>query len=1129
MVSLSTFLILPKGYAQVSTNYIFSTSAGTYIPATGTTLVAAATGVTPGSTAALDIGSYAIILPFTFTYNGTSYTSCYANTNGYITFGSIAPPLTEDPALSSTMGFDGAIAAMGTNLWGLFTSRGTRTNGSPVLTGVYPFTGLSVGMPINFSGAPLGTTVIAIDTAAQTITLSANATSSSTNDFINWPVGEITTAIAGITPNRTFIIQYKNMSDSNNIGGAASRLNFQIQLDEGGGIPSQQKIRIVYGSCSTISSNPINNQIGLRGTSNTDFNNRMSTSGWSNTIAGTANNSVIQRSTSLRPVSGLTYIWTPYFCTDPFAKFNYTITDTVWRNTPKTFTASGFRSIRNYWDVVGHSSSSKAGPYVPYTAIRQCKNSQGITACFLDTNLYNNTLTHTFTQVGYYLVKITSLNACINDSYIDTIFVDNTSQIKPIADFTIDKYEVSQYDAIQCTDQSLNTPTKWKWYVVPQTPYLPSTNPGISFYSDTLQNPYLGIQTTGLFDLCLIASNNGGSDTLCRKNIIRVTPAYIVCAGQSARKDTLADNMEGIATLATVGGSYLPSLIGTCGKGFTVNTCADTVVLTIKKFRMRINVIGTQADSLLIHKGNKTGPVIARLGGTTLPVAYQTIAVPGGKFFLETKLANFTGFTSDSGYSISWKVLPSTSLLATGHLAAVSSTLPVVSTSSQTSTIKAISTSFAAQQIFFSEIAHTKSTTGQPIAGWPTYLKADDYVELTGYPYSDIVGYTMEEWTNAGLQSSVTFPLGTVFSPAGTMILATGQLGISTPSPSNYYYHSGNTTTHNPTGDPRGYILKNPSGIIVDAVAYDAYTFAVASGVTATHWTGSTPAIVSSGNRLNAPDNNTGSCWINSGVSPQDPNILNTGVNNPVPSTVPGFCWLYSGSVISFSPHTVVGPYSTPGIYQYVASYGCGTFFDTLKITASATVPVKLVQFTAAKDNADVLLSWKTASEINSNRFSVERSLNGKKYEPIGTVKAAGTSSRVLNYSKKDESILETTWDSPAINQLYYRLKMIDNDGSYEYSNIAVIALEKAETKAFSIVPNPFNDNVNLNIYASRDGSAAIDIIDITGKTILSYTQDVKQGNAAYRLHQPELLKPGIYFVNIELDGKRQIAKLMKQ
>jgi hypothetical protein len=1003
--AICMLLMFTNSKAQVAAKYFFNSSTGTYTPVSGGTVIATATGLV---TTNLDSGNYPVSIPFSFTFNGTAYNSCTISANGYITFGTTAPSLSSAFPISVLTAYDGAISAMGANLWGLFVSKGHTAIGSSTMTGIPTLTGIKVGAPLRSPNIPAGTTVLAFDTSNHTITLSANATATSYDDYVAWPTGEISTATTGTAPNRVFIIQYKDMGIYSNTAYAGGGINFQIQLEEGGGIATQQQIKVVYGTTAYLSGTTTTVQVGLRGTSSSDFLNRQSTTSWYNTAKGTANSAYITLTNAVSP-QALVYTW--------------------------------------------------------------------------------------------------------------------SANSRPVAAFSLSNPYPSYNEAIICTDLTMNTPQTWKWYLNRTSSSTTPLNPNAFSPSDTVKNPIMTIGQSGTFDICLVATNAYGSDTLCKNvNIPAPSSLYQVCAGASAKRDTFADDAQGSLALMTVGSYYLPSLIGTCGKGFSVSTCADTLELTVTLLKMRVNVFGSQGDSVLIHAGSKTGPVVARMGGTVIPPAYQKFKVTGGSFFVETILANSTGLSGDSGYALSWKpVLPSIPV----HTSALTASQSVVANSNQTVNLMAKSSLFKAKNIFISEIAHERSAIGQPAGGWPAYLTADDYVELTGYPYSDIAGFKLEEWTGTTLQHSVTFPGGTIFNAAGTMILATGQLGTSVPSPADFYYHTGNTISHNAT-DQRGYILKNASGVIVDAVVYGSYSFPAASGVTGTDWSGTTSAVSGSGIRLNAPDNNTSASWISSGTTPQDPNGVNPGVTVPLQTTAPGFIWSYAGTNISTSPALTVGPFKTPGIYKYVATYGCGVGKDSITITATSTVPVKLMKFTAAKENSDVVLTWKTASEINSSRFEVERSADGKKYEKIGTVKAAGNSTKIVQYLKTDETILESKRNSDT-RQLYYRLKMVDNDGTYEYSDIAVVALNKTESRPFSIVPNPSNDRIDLYIDVNRDGTAAIDVIDITGKTVLSYNQELKHGNTVYPLQEAGQLKPGIYFVNININGTRQVARLLKQ
>src|SRR5690606_22917540 len=157
-------------------------------------------------------------------------------------------------------------------------------------------------------------------------------------------------------------------------------------------------------------------------------------------------------------------------------------------------------------------------------------------------------------------------------------------------------------------------------------------------------------------------------------------------------------------------------------------------------------------------------------------------------------------------------------------------------------------------------------------------------------------------------------------------------LGSSTESPSDFFYiGTGSYTGTFGSTTTAGRILKNSSGVIIDAVAYGTYTFPAAAGVTTSDWSGATPSVSSSGNRLMGAYTKDATNWVNSGTaggSPlQDPNTLNSGVTLPQPPNVSGITWTKNGNVIDTTTSIQVGPFSTHGTHTYIASFTntCGT------------------------------------------------------------------------------------------------------------------------------------------------------------------------------------------------------------
>jgi PKD repeat protein len=337
----------------------------------------------------------------------------------------------------------------------------------------------------------------------------------------------------------------------------------------------------------------------------------------------------------------------------PIASFAYDDQDTVWINCPRTVVNTSNGATSSYWDIIGYNATNKFGIYSAVPLSRQPKNSQGINDNFLDTVANKINLNRYFFDApGYYRLKIVALNEYGNDTYIDTLYVD-TPSAPPVAEFFADRRLIGVYDFASMFDLSSNGPTSWFWYLNP-----PYHDPNIQYPNEFtptkyLQNPSLSAQEGGFFDVCLVATNDRGSDTVCKPNYMRIISGYEVCRGSSTFEDTVATELEGSAKLYTVADLYVPSLIGACGKGFTISACADTVTLFIERMKMR------SVDSLRVRIGNKTGPIIGRYGGNTIPAAFQTLRVPGGVAFLETDLDNFTG-AGDSGYVVRWTATPAT-------------------------------------------------------------------------------------------------------------------------------------------------------------------------------------------------------------------------------------------------------------------------------------------------------------------------------------------------------------------------------------------------------------------------------------------------------------------------------------
>ncbi len=297
--------------AQVVT-YTFRDSIGTYNEITGGNIIAIGTHTSqdPGNLNDVNYGPFA--LPFIYTYNCLDYDSYYVNSNGFITFGT-APGISNYNPISSGETYEGAVSAFGLDLIGVFGTTIDFSGVTNVLTDVRNFDGIVVGRHITAAtGIPANTFITAMDTTLRTITISNFTTDIIVNDLvIQTASGSIESTTEGVFPNRVHIIQFKNFRQYQIIG-TDDNFNFQIKLFEPT-LTRSGPIHIVYGKMNKnlIPVPSVFGQVGLRGSTNTDFNLRTnsSTLNWHASTAGSDNAATSLLHSSVFPVSGLTYIW----------------------------------------------------------------------------------------------------------------------------------------------------------------------------------------------------------------------------------------------------------------------------------------------------------------------------------------------------------------------------------------------------------------------------------------------------------------------------------------------------------------------------------------------------------------------------------------------------------------------------------------------------------------------------------------------------------------------------------------------------------------------------------------------------------------------------------------------------
>jgi hypothetical protein len=211
-------------------------------------------------------------------------------------------------------------------------------------------------------------------------------------------------------------------------------------------------------------------------------------------------------------------------------------------------------------------------------------------------------------------------------------------------------------------------------------------------------------------------------------------------------------------------------------------------------------------------------------------------------------------------------------------------------------------------------------------------------------------------------------------------------------------------------------------------------------------------------------------------------------------------------------------------VYEFNGKYMHNSFAGAISSSAS-TLPVKLVSLKATKVNDDVLISWTTASEVNNRGFNVERSIDGKTFEFVGFVKGRGNSSETNNYRLEDANAFALT----SVSKLYYRLKQVDNDGKFEYSNVISVNNAELTTEELDAYPNPFSDKLTVSVTAIETGIVNIDVVDISGRVMLSLNKTIDNGKNLITIDEVSALNKGIYFIKLNSHGVSKVVKMIKQ
>ncbi len=197
---------------------------------------------------------------------------------------------------------------------------------------------------------------------------------------------------------------------------------------------------------------------------------------------------------------------------------------------------------------------------------------------------------------------------------------------------------------------------------------------------------------------------------------------------------------------------------------------------------------------------------------------------------------------------------------------------------------------------------------------------------------------------------------------------------------------------------------------------------------------------------------------------------------------------------------------------------------DDFKVFGTDYVPVELTSFTAQVDKGSVTLNWATATELNNHGFEIQRKSEDGEYNTIAFVRGNGTTSQNQVYSFVDKNISSGT--------LYYRLKQIDFDGTFEFTSEVEVNIAPSEFALEQNFPNPFNPSTSISFSLASDANVSLKIFSVLGEEVAVLANNAMNAGVHTVNFDASNLNSGVYLYRIEANGVdgnnfTQVRKMM--
>ena len=189
-----------------------------------------------------------------------------------------------------------------------------------------------------------------------------------------------------------------------------------------------------------------------------------------------------------------------------------------------------------------------------------------------------------------------------------------------------------------------------------------------------------------------------------------------------------------------------------------------------------------------------------------------------------------------------------------------------------------------------------------------------------------------------------------------------------------------------------------------------------------------------------------------------------------------------------------------------------------LLLRINEPVPVELISFSASSDNSNINLKWSTATELNNSGFEIQRKNENSDWNSIGFIKGFGTTTTQNNYSYTDKN--------PFIGKNIYRLKQVDFDGTFEFSDEVSVQLVLSEYVLEQNYPNPFNPSTTINFNVPKEDFVNVTIFNSLGEKVVTLLDGIMSSGSHSLTFDASGFASGLYILKMSSGSFSKTIKM---